>query len=88
MLSAPGTLKNVYYLNKGKNVENDNGEAVDYLTFSNKAKMVEKLNNNGSNSFTTSTTTYAYNLRNPRSHKLFLSIFERYFSLWRLAGKL
>ena len=61
---SPGTLKNVYYLNKGKNVENDNGEAVDYLTFSNKAKMVEKLNNNGSNSFTTSTTTYAYNLRN------------------------
>ena len=61
---SPGTLKNVYYLNKGKNVKNDNGEAVDYLTFSNKAKMVEKLNNNGSNSFTTSTTTYAYNLRN------------------------
>lgn len=61
---SPGTLENVYYLNKGKNVENDNGEAVDYLTFSNKAKMVEKLNNNGSNSFTTSTTTYAYNLRN------------------------
>ena len=61
---SPGTLKNVYYLNKGKNVENDNGEAVDYLTFSNKAKMAEKLNNNGSNSFTTSTTTYAYNLRN------------------------
>ena len=61
---SPGTLKNVYYLNKGKNVENDNGEAVDYLTFSNKAKMVEKLNNNGNNSFTTSTTTYAYNLRN------------------------
>lgn len=59
-----GTLKNVYYLNKGKNVENDNGKAVDYLTFSNKAKMAEKLNNNGSNSFTTSTTTYAYNLRN------------------------
>ena len=26
--------------------------------------MAEKLNNNGSNSFTTSTTTYAYNLRN------------------------
>lgn len=61
---SPGTLKNVYYLNKGKNVKNDNGEAVDYLTFSNKAKMAEKLNNNGSNSFTTSTTTYAYNLRN------------------------
>lgn len=61
---SPGTLKNVYYLNKGKNVENDNGEAVDYLTFSNKAKMAEKLNNNGNNSFTTSTTTYAYNLRN------------------------
>ena len=61
---SPGTLENVYYLNKGKNVENDNGEAVDYLTFSNKAKMAEKLNNNGSNSFTTSTTTYAYNLRN------------------------
>ncbi len=61
---SPGTLKNVYYLNKGKNVENDNGKAVDYLTFSNKAKMAEKLNNNGSNSFTTSTTTYAYNLRN------------------------
>lgn len=61
---SPGTLENVYYLNKGKNVKNDNGEAVDYLTFSNKAKMVEKLNNNGSNSFTTSTTTYAYNLRN------------------------
>lgn len=61
---SPGTLKNVYYLNKGKNVKNDNGEAVDYLTFSNKAKMVEKLNNNGNNSFTTSTTTYAYNLRN------------------------
>ena len=61
---SPGTLENVYYLNKGKNVENDNGEAVDYLTFSNKAKMVEKLNNNGSNFFTTSTTTYAYNLRN------------------------
>lgn len=59
-----GTLENVYYLNKGKNVENDNGKAVDYLTFSNKAKMAEKLNNNGSNSFTTSTTTYAYNLRN------------------------
>ena len=61
---SPGTLENVYYLNKGKNVENDNGKAVDYLTFSNKAKMAEKLNNNGSNSFTTSTTTYAYNLRN------------------------
>ncbi len=61
---SPGTLKNVYYLNKGKNVKNDNGEAVDYLTFSNKAKMAEKLNNNGNNSFTTSTTTYAYNLRN------------------------
>ena len=61
---SPGTLKNVYYLNKGKNVKNDNGEAVDYLNFSNKAKMAEKLNNNGSNSFTTSTTTYAYNLRN------------------------
>ena len=61
---SPGTLENVYYLNKGKNVENDNGEAVDYLTFSNKAKMAEKLNNNGSNSFTTSTTTYAYNPRN------------------------
>lgn len=61
---SPGTLKNVYYLNKGKNVKNDNGEAVDYLTFSNKAKMAEKLNNNGSNSLTTSTTTYAYNLRN------------------------
>lgn len=61
---SPGTLKKVYYLNKGKNVENDNGEAVDYLTFSNKAKMAEKLNNNGNNSFTTSTTTYAYNLRN------------------------
>lgn len=61
---SPGTLKNVYYLNKGKNVKNDNGEAVDYLTFSNKVKMAEKLNNNGSNSFTTSTTTYAYNLRN------------------------
>lgn len=61
---SPGTLKNVYYLNKGKNVENDNGKAVDYLTFSNKAKMAEKLNNNGSNSFTTSTTSYAYNLRN------------------------
>ena len=61
---SPGTLENVYYLNKGKNVKNDNGEAVDYLTFSNKAKMAEKLNNNGSNSFTTSTTTYAYNLRN------------------------
>ncbi len=45
-------------------MENDNGEAVDYLTFSNKAKMAEKLNNNGNNSFTTSTTTYAYNLRN------------------------
>ena len=45
-------------------MENDNGKAVDYLTFSNKAKMAEKLNNNGSNSFTTSTTTYAYNLRN------------------------
>lgn len=45
-------------------MKNDNGEAVDYLTFSNKAKMAEKLNNNGSNSFTTSTTTYAYNLRN------------------------
>ena len=61
---SPGTLKNVYYLNKGKNVKNDNGEAVDYLTFSNKAKMAEKLNNNGNNSFITSTTTYAYNLRN------------------------
>ena len=83
---SPGTLENVYYLNKGKNVENDNGKAVDYLTFSNKAKMAEKLNNNGSNSFTTSTTTYAYNLRN--QGLTFLSISERYFSLWRLAGKL
>ena len=69
-------------------MENDNGEAVDYLTFSNKAKMAEKLNNNGNNSFTTSTTTYAYNLRNQGLTSYSYPIFERYFSLWRLAGKL
>lgn len=52
----------VYYLNKGKNLsesEADPGKEIDYKTLSKKADAAAALGT----AFTTSTTTYAYNLR-------------------------
>ena len=55
----------VYYLNAGKNVEQDiGGTKKTYAELSNKAKMASLLNGENGDAFTTSTTTYAYNLRN------------------------
>lgn len=57
-----GENSHVYYLNKGKNLsesEADPGEKIDYKTLSKKADAAAALGT----AFTTSTTTYAYNLR-------------------------
>lgn len=59
---AIGGKSHVYYLNKGKNLsesEADPGEKIDYKTLSKKADAAAALGT----AFTTSTTTYAYNLR-------------------------
>ena len=60
--AAIGGNSHVYYLNKGKNLsesEADPGEKIDYKTLSKKADAAAALGT----AFTTSTTTYAYNLR-------------------------
>ena len=60
--AAIGENSHVYYLNKGKNLsesEADPGEKIDYKTLSKKADAAAALGT----AFTTSTTTYAYNLR-------------------------
>lgn len=60
--AAIGGNSHVYYLNKGKNLsdsEADPGEETDYKTLSKKADAAAALGT----AFTTSTTTYAYNLR-------------------------
>lgn len=60
--AAIGENSHVYYLNKGKNLsdsEADPGEETDYKTLSKKADAAAALGT----AFTTSTTTYAYNLR-------------------------
>ena len=52
-------------LNAGKNAEQDiGGTEKTYAELSNKAKMASLLNGENGDAFTTSTTTYAYNLRN------------------------
>ena len=59
---AIGENSHVYYLNKGKKLsesEADPGEKIDYKTLSKKADAAAALGT----AFTTSTTTYAYNLR-------------------------
>ena len=60
--AAIGENSQVYYLNKGKNLsdsEADPGKQIDYKTLSKKADAAAALGT----AFTTSTTTYAYNLR-------------------------
>lgn len=60
--AAIGEHSHVYYLNKGKNLSEskaDPGEKIDYKTLSKKADAAAALGT----AFTTSTTTYAYNLR-------------------------